>query len=225
MNTLTTLFGCFDSSKIINYSSYWNSITPQSDREIFKRWLFAYTSIHSTWESNVRTYNHIKNFEQWLNDKSKLAELLFISKGGCHNQRTENIWDFKNQFFENPNNFIKTPNETWISLRNRLAYNLKGIGLAKVSFALELCYPNNVEVVCLDVHMLRALGLNTEGYRARSKKDISEYVSGETIWIEKSKRMNTSPYITRCLYWDILQGHNNSRYWSSCLESQLCLEI
>ena len=140
------VFSVKHQSKISSYEEYWNSIAPSNTNEIFKRWLFAYTSIHSTWESNVRTYNHIKNFEQWLNDKSKLAELLFISKGGCHNQRTENIWDFKNQFFENPNNFIKTPNETWISLRNRLAYNLKGIGLAKVSFALELCYPNNVEV-------------------------------------------------------------------------------
>jgi hypothetical protein len=37
---------------------------------------FAYTSIHSTWQSNVRSYNHIKNFEQWKNDKSKLAELI-----------------------------------------------------------------------------------------------------------------------------------------------------
>ena len=110
-------------------------------------------------------------------------------------------------------------------MRNKLALNLKGIGLAKVSFALELCYPNNVEVVCLDVHMLRALKLNEQGYRASSKKEVSEYMSGENIWLEKSKRMQTSPYITRCLYWDILQGHKNSRYWSSCLESQLCLEI
>jgi len=187
--------------------------------------LFAYTSIHSTWQSNVRSYNHIKNFEQWLNDKSKLAELLYISRSGLHNQRTENIWDFKNKFFENPDSFEKSSSESWIDLRNRLAVNLKGIGLAKVSFALELCYPNNVEVVCLDVHMLRALKLNEQGYRADSKKEISEYMQGENIWVEKSKRMETSPYITRCLYWDILQGYKNSRYWSSCLESQLCLEI
>ena len=75
------VFSVKHQSKISSYEEYWNSIAPSNTNEIFKRWLFAYTSIHSTWESNVRTYNHIKNFEQWLNDKSKLAELLFISKG------------------------------------------------------------------------------------------------------------------------------------------------
>ena len=219
------VFSLQHQTKISSYEDYWKSISPTNSNEIFKRWLFAYTSIHSTWQSNVRSYNHIKNFEQGKDDKSKLAELLYISKSGLHNKRTENIWDFKNKFFENPDSFIKSNNESWVDLRNKLAINLKGIGLAKVSFALELCYPNNVEVVCLDVHMLRALKLNEQGYRASSKKEVLEYMSGENIWLEKSKRMQTSPYITRCLYWDILQGHKNSRYWSSCLESQLCLEI
>ncbi len=219
------VFSTKHQTKISSYEEYWKSISPTNSNEIFRRWLFAYTSIHSTWQSNVRSYNHIKNFEQWKNDKSKLAELLFLSKSGLQNQRTENIWDFKNKFFDNPDSFIKSSNESWIDLRNRLAQNLKGIGLAKVSFALELCYPNNVEIVCLDVHMLRALKMNEQGYRADSKKEIAEYMTGENVWVEKSKRIETSPYITRCLYWDILQGHKNSRYWSSCLESQLCLEI
>ncbi len=219
------VFSTKHQTKISSYEEYWKSISPTNSNEIFRRWLFAYTSIHSTWQSNVRSYNHIKNFEQWKNDKSKLAELLFLSKSGLQNQRTENIWDFKNKFFDNPDSFIKSSSETWVDLRNRLAQNLKGIGLAKVSFALELCYPNNVEIVCLDVHMLRALKMNEQGYRADSKKEIAEYMTGENVWVEKSKRIETSPYITRCLYWDILQGHKNSRYWSSCLESQLCLEI
>ena len=45
MNTLNTIFGCFDSSKISTYSSYWNSITPQSDGEIFKRWFTKHTGL------------------------------------------------------------------------------------------------------------------------------------------------------------------------------------
>ena len=214
-----------EQDRISRYEQYWNSITPTTDNEFFLRWLFAFTSIHSTWQSNVRCYNHIKNFEQWINNKSKLSELLILSRAGLQQNRLEAIWDFKNKFFEQPDKFEKSSGESWVDFRNRLAINLKGIGLAKVSFALELCYPKNVEVVCLDVHMLRALGLNEQGYRADSKKEISEYVKGETIWIEKSQRLNTSPYITRCLYWDIIQGQSNSRYWSSCLESQLCLEI
>ena len=219
------VFSLKHQNKISSYEEYWKSVSPTNSNEIFKRWLFAYTSIHSTWQSNVRSYNHIKNFEQWINDKSKLAELLFLSKSGLQNQRTENIWDFKNRFFENPNDFEKSRNESWVDLRNRLALNLKGIGLAKVSFALELCYPNDVEIVCLDVHMLRLLGMNIEGYKKESKKAIQAYKDGEDIWMDYSSKVKSSPYITRCLYWDINQGQKDSRYWSECLEPQLSFEF
>ena len=146
-----------DSHKVSQYKEYWNSVAPQTDGEFFQRWLFAYTSIHTTWESNVRAYNHIKNFNVWLEDKDKLAELLYISKAGCHNQRTNYIWDFSSKFWANPERFKKTNRENWFKFRNRLSLELWGIGLAKTSFALELCYPEKCQAVCLDVHMLRLL--------------------------------------------------------------------
>ena len=108
---------------------------------------------------------------------------------------------------------------------NRLAKDLIGIGLAKTSFALELCYPNTVEVVCLDVHMLRVLNLNTQGYRASSEKEIREYQKGEEVWLNKSQNLLVSPYITRCLWWDLNQGQEDSRYWSYCLENQLTFDF
>lgn len=225
MKALNTIFGYFDNNKISEYSKYWNSVTPSSNSEIFKRWLFAYTSIHTTWEANVRAYKHIKNFEQWINDKSKLDEQLLLARAGCHNQKANSIWDFSSKFWNNPDEFRKSSNESWVSLRNRLSNNLIGIGLAKTSFALELCYPNEAEIVCLDVHMLRLLDMNTNGYRKDSKKDVLEYNNGENIWIEHSSNLKASPYITRCLYWDINQGQKDSRYWSECLESQLSFDF
>ena len=189
-----------EQDRISRYEQYWNSITPTTNNEFFLRWLFAFTSIHSTWQSNVRCYNHIKNFEQWINNKSKLSELLILSRAGLQQNRLEAIWDFKNKFFENPNQFKKSSDESWFSLRNRLAKDLKGIGLAKTSFALELCYPNSVGVVCLDVHILRLLNMNISGYKVSSNKDVNEYTKGEEYWLEKTNKLNTSPYITRCIY-------------------------
>ena len=212
-------------SLIEPYSNYWQSVKPTNDRGVFQRWLFAFTSIHTTWQGNVRAYNHIKNFESWINDKEKLSQALIDSRAGCHNRRTEHIWEFSRKFWSNPDNFKKTNKESWVDLRNRLSFDLKGIGLAKTSFALELCYPESVGVVCLDVHMLRALNLNTNGYRIENKKELTTYMHGENLWMKKSKFWNTSPYILRCLFWDIIQGQSNSRYWSYCLESQLELEI
>ena len=214
-----------EQDRISRYEQYWNSITPTTNNEFFLRWLFAFTSIHSTWQSNVRCYNHIKNFEQWINNKSKLSELLILSRAGLQQNRLEAIWDFKNKFFENPNQFKKSSDESWFSLRNRLAKDLKGIGLAKTSFALELCYPNSVGVVCLDVHILRLLNMNILGYKVSSNKDVNEYTKGEEYWLEKTNKLNTSPYITRCIYWDDLQNHSDYRYWSKCLEPQMELDL
>jgi hypothetical protein len=74
--TFQSVLESVDSHKVNGYKEYWNNIAPQTDGEFFQRWLFAYTSIHTTWESNVRAYNHIKNFESWIDDKDQLAHLL-----------------------------------------------------------------------------------------------------------------------------------------------------
>ena len=96
-----------------------------------------------------------------------------------------------------------------------------GIGLAKTSFALELCYPEKCQAVCLDVHMLRLLGMNEQGYKKDNSKDVAEYEQGERKWHYRAEKMKAPNYIARCIYWDVKQGYKNSRYWSSCLENQL----
>ena len=219
--TYQSVLESVDSHKVNQYKEYWNNVAPQTDGEIFQRWLFAYTSIHTTWESNVRAYNHIKNFESWIGDKDKLAHLLLLGRAGCHNQRTKYIWDFSSKFWANPEKFKKTNKENWFKFRNRLSNELWGIGLAKTSFALELCYPDKCQAVCLDVHMLRLLGMNEQGYKKDSAKDVAEYEQGERKWHYRASKMSAPNYIARCIYWDVKQGHNNSRYWSSCLENQL----
>jgi hypothetical protein len=46
MNTplIENIFSSMTSSQIDTYSDYWNSIKPETDEDIFRRWLFAYTS-------------------------------------------------------------------------------------------------------------------------------------------------------------------------------------
>ena len=219
------VFTLQNADKFAQYESYWHSITPQTDGQIFQRWLFAFSSIHTTWESNMNLYNSIKNFEEWINNSELLMQRLIEGRAGLHNQRYINILSFSKKFWANPDAFKKSSNESWVDLRNRLAKDLTGIGLAKTSFALELCYPNTVEVVCLDVHMLRLLNLNEQGYRANIPKEIRAYELGEKVWLNKSQSLLVSPYITRCLWWDLNQGHQNSRYWSHCFEDQLCFDF
>ncbi len=218
MNTpvLETIFDSMSSDSIARYTDYWESIKPQNTSDIFRRWLFAFTSIHTTWEGNIRGYNNIKDFDKWIFDKESLRQLLIDSRCGMHNVRTDYIWDFANDFFNNTSDFLKNDNETWSDLRDRLTNRVRGIGVTKVSFTLEMCFPNEAQVVCLDTHMMKLY--NMDVVRNDGKHKVI-YENNEQDWINRSNNVQSSPYIARCLFWDNNQGYNDSRYWSFVLES------
>ena len=44
-----TLFNSFEEEEVERYKSYWESIKPKNDTEIFQRWLFAFMSVHTSW--------------------------------------------------------------------------------------------------------------------------------------------------------------------------------
>ena len=140
--SLDQLFNNIHQPEVKEYTKYWKSVAPKTDEEIFRRWLFAYTSIHTTWEGNVRGYNAIKNFDEWITDKDLLLQKLIESKCGLHNNRTEYIWDFAQGYLDNPKDYVKGKKENWIDFRNRLVKKCRGIGIAKVSFTLEMCFPD-----------------------------------------------------------------------------------
>lgn len=213
--TVQSVFDNITQDEISRYTEYWNSIAPQNDGEIFQRWLFAYTSIHTTWEGNVRGYKAIKNFEDWIFDKNILLEKLTNSKVGMQNKRTEYIWNFSRLFFLNPKNFHKKLDENWFEFRDRLVRLCGGIGLAKVSFTLEMCFPQESQVVCLDTHMIQLYGIEL----GRKKIDCPIYLSTEKDWLIRSISKNASPCITRAIFWDKKQKQNDSRYWSYVLEA------
>jgi thermostable 8-oxoguanine DNA glycosylase len=210
-------FGTILPEQVKVYTDYWKSIAPDSDDEILRRWLFAFTSIHTTWESNVRGYNAIKNFEDWISDRELLRQKLIDSKCGLHNMRTKYIWDFATDFIDSPSEYHRKQEETWAEFRNRLVAKCKGIGMAKVSFTLEMCFPDEAEVVCLDTHMLQLYGIsNRIKFDGNAGRKI--YTAHEDDWIDRSRTSGASPYIARQIYWDQKQNQPDSRYWSYVLE-------
>lgn len=214
---IDNIFGNISRKEIKAYSDYWKSIAPKTDDEILRRWLFAYTSIHTNWEGNVRGYNAIKNVDLWKDDKEKLRQLLIDAKCGLHNNRTDYIWAFKELFDANPKMFRKKRNESWVEMRDRLMKSCRGIGIAKVSFTLEMCYPHLAEVTCLDTHMIQLYGLPLQKFdNGKGYKMYREY---EEDWINRSKAVGASSYIARAIFWDRKQNQPDSRYWSYVLEA------
>lgn len=205
-------FTDIDPVKIAEYEEYWETIAPKNDSDFFKRWLFAFMSVHTSWKANIAGYNAIKSWWLWLNRPEKLLEDIKNSAVGMHNLRVKFISEFAHKFWENPSNYRKTSVESWSEFRDRLQNGTLGLGAAKTSFALEMCYPNSAEVVCLDTHMFQAYGLD-------QTKDAKQYRELENHWVDMCSMRNVSPYIARCIYWDKKQNKDSSKYWSHVLEN------
>jgi|GEM_PF-1070333 len=205
-------FNSLNSEVIKIYKNYWQSITPVSDSEKFQRWLFAFMSVHTSWESNIKGYQAIKDWTQWFNMPDKLKASLEQSRVGLHNNRTRFVDTFSKQFWSDSKKFNKLSNESWNEYRNRLEKNILGLGLAKTSFGLEMIYPNECEVTCMDTHLFQLYGLD-------QSRDSAQYEIIEKHWVSMCKAWNVSSYVARCIWWDVNQGKADSRYWSYVLEN------
>lgn len=194
-------------------TDYWEGIKVKNDLDYFKRWVFAFASIHTSWENNVRGYNFLINDLSWTVSKERLKQMLDESRLGLNSMRFKALWEFTKKFRSNPKQFYKKRNETWVDLRDRLTKNLFGIGQAKVSFALNLAWPVEAKVCCLDVHLLRFLG-----WEKKEVPSLKKYKEMEQKWLDKCDEYNLGYGVVRELYWNKVQKKPDSRYWSYCLE-------
>ena len=193
-------------------SNYWASVTPSNDSERFQRFLFAFMSVHTSWESNINGYQAIKDWTKWFNAPDALKTLLEGSRVGLHNQRTRFVEAFSKQFWTGIKNFNKLPSESWTDYRNRLEKQILGLGTAKTSFAIEMLYPLECQVVCMDTHLFQLYSLN-------QSRDSAQYETIERHWVSMTKMWNVPSYIARCVWWDRNQNKTDSRYWSYVLEN------
>jgi hypothetical protein len=193
-------------------TDYWSSIIPQNDSERFQRFLFAYCSVHTTWESNIKAYKLIKNWWEWINQWEVLEEKFKRSGAGLFRNRVRFIKDFSAKFWANPNFFTqKAEGEQWSDFRNRIEKNIIGLGMAKSSFAVEMMNPIDGQVFCIDTHMFQLYGLD-------QSKDRKMYAEIERHWLRMCFEYDIAPYVARCIFWDRKQNRRNSRYWSYVLE-------
>lgn len=191
-----------DTAKL--YGNYWDSITPQENTAYFRRWLFAYLSVHTTWKSNVLGYLELRNCHCWLG-KADLEQALQKSRTGRYRTLPKFLLNFHNLFWEDPERFKPGSSRPYVRKQ------LDGLGLAKTAFALEMLQPRQEQVVCMDTHMLRLFGLNTDSKERNIMK-------AEEAWIEMSLDKGIPPFITRNIFWDKKQNKPSCRFWSFVFE-------
>lgn len=203
----------FGNHDAVRYVEYWGDIAPRTSEEVFKRFLFAFCSVHTTWECNVAGYQAIKDLS-WIGNERALREKLRASGAGLHNHRAKWISAFADAYWDHPRLWTRRAREPWAVYRDRLVAGITGLGKAKVSFALEMAYPLEAEVLCLDVHMLRMYGVKDQ-----SKVRVGEYERYEYDWLGRARAAEMPSYIVKQIHWDALQGRPDSRYWSHVLEN------
>jgi hypothetical protein len=207
-----SFFASITADEKTNVSDYWNSITPKNDSECFQRFLFAYCSVHTSWESNIKAYSLIKNWWEWINRWDILEEKFRESGAGLYNNRVRFIKDFCTKFWSNSSFYTtQSVDESWVGYRNRIEKTILGLGAAKSSFAIEMMFPIIGKVFCADTHMFQL-------YSVDQTKDRKHYEEIERHWVRMSFEYDIPPYIARCIYWDRKQNQQNSRYWSHVLE-------
>ena len=87
-------FSSIRDKEISNYNNYWSQLQPRFIDEAFKRYVFAFLSVHTTWENNCKAYNILKDFNKWKDDEALLHKKLVQSRVGMHNNRTKYLNKF-----------------------------------------------------------------------------------------------------------------------------------
>lgn len=220
INTTTadTFFDSLTSQEITSQTAYWESITPTTMDDVFRRWLFAFTSIHTSWKGNVYGYEALKDFLPWKWNKPELHKKLRQSGCGMHNNRTEFIWDFSKKFWKDPTYYLPQAGELWRPYRDRLVRENKGIGIAKVTYVLELVFPLTCKLMCGDIWQYRIYGHNTAAKSEGPGKHLYEKM--EYHWVSSSNQKGVSAPVARQTYWSRLKKRHNSRFWSYVFEGE-----
>jgi thermostable 8-oxoguanine DNA glycosylase len=206
-------FASITEDEIIDTSLVWERLKCTNDVEVFQRWLFAFCSVHTSYESNMRGYLAIKDFTEWFNRDSILIDKLIESGVGMYNNRTKFISQFAKKFWQNPNLFKFKKNQKWSEFRDGLVKEILGLGLAKVSFALEMIYTFDAQVMCADTHLFQAYGYKQELHS-------NKYNEIENHWVEFSAMYNVAPAIARAIYWNRKKEEKDCYYWAKVLDNQ-----
>ncbi len=205
------------SPALSRYSSYWGELVPHNDLDYFNRWLFAFASVQTGWQRNCFIYQRLVRLGPTFT-RSTLKRTLRRAGAGMFKVRLEGISRFRDHFWADPSFYRPARGEPFTECRDRLVRAVYGLGLAKVSFALELCFPLTCTVVCLDRHLLRLYDLEAE-----IGVTDSLYRDAESHWVRACCRAAVACPVIRHMYWDRVQKQEDTRYWSHVFEAEASL--
>ena len=200
------------------YHRFIRHMRPNNLADRFRRWIFAYASVHTTWQINCRLYKALEDLE-WLGDSKELHKRIVDTGAGFQNNRTRFITEFSDHYWRHPGWFDKTKFETWPDYRHRVRQAALGLGFAKSAFSVELLYPAVANVICVDTHILQLYGFTPSEINKRGTRQ-TDYTAIEKHWVEACRAVNAPPVLARWIFWDRKQNMSDSRYWTHVFEKE-----
>lgn len=199
---------------LAGYRDYWRSVLPTGPHGVWLRWVFAYMSIHTTWERNVAGYRAVAALGSSFS-RTQLAGAIAGAGVGLLRNRTEGLWRLRQELGAHPARWQPAADPgRHREQRDELARQAYGIGLTKVSFAFELCAPLACGVVCLDTHLLQLYG----GRQGAEAPGAAAYNEMEAHWLRLCAARGLASPLVRHLYWDAKKERASTRYWSWVFE-------
>jgi thermostable 8-oxoguanine DNA glycosylase len=184
----------------LQYEVYAQAITPSSysDEEIFSRIAFAILSANSPFEDSVKALNVVTkafkrriaiHYSDIIYYKQVPAKARYLNKLARMNLTT-----------------LLREDETWHDYRLRLKRTVKGLGLAKASFAACLLYPLTADVACIDTWIQKVF----MGHTGFKTLGIRDYTLVEAKIRTYGACFGISTFLAQWLIWDHARGTSNA---------------
>lgn len=196
------------------YEAYVKAIdVGESERSTYWRIMFAVLSVHSPLEATFAAYRSLRLWKARFGripTVPVLKRLLLNARGDdgtvtqyCY-QKATYLRAFDVAWSKDRTGFVRG-DDTDLAWRDRLQRNVKGLGLAKASFAVALSAPSTSDVCCIDTHMYQLF----VGKVPTSTISRRQYLELEDKVRALGKEYGLGTFTAQWCLWDAKRGSSN----------------
>lgn len=180
--------------------------------ETFWRLVFAILSVHSPIGATFAAYRRLRlraSVTERMPARARLASLI----GTAHaddgvilysNQKATYIKELEHIWRTSPETLTRNGDDD-DAYRWRIQRNVRGLGIAKASFAVALTAPSTSDVCCVDTHMCRIF----TGKRPTGAISKTLYLDIESRIRSLASEYGLSTFCAQWCLWDAARGVSN----------------
>lgn len=196
------------------YDAYTKAIhVEESDTAVYWRTIFAILSVHSPIDATFVAYRQLRLWRARFGRipaQAKLTDLFKLAHGTdgviqYAYTKAKYVREFDDAWRIDRSKFTRN-GDTDDAWRLRLQRNVKGLGLAKASFAVALSNPNTSDVCCIDTHIYALF----TGRPAKSSIGKRQYLAFEDRVRQYARDFNLSTFACQWALWDAKRGVANA---------------